>query len=65
MFTLENGQLHCRDFCLLYVVCGINMQKHWYGPIIIYDSMSKASLLEVQDSYIVVIPIQNFKDASS
>lgn len=36
---------------MLFLVNGINMQNFWYGPLIIYGSMSGANLLEIEYYY--------------
>lgn len=36
------------------------MQKQWYGPLTIYDSVSGIGLLDVQSSSVLIIPIQMF-----
>lgn len=39
MLTFNNGQQHCKDLSMQFVVYDISMQKHWYGPLIINDSV--------------------------
>lgn len=62
---MENGHQHCKVFSMLFVVNGINMQKQWYGPLTIYDSVSGIGLLDVQSSSVLIIPIQIFQNATN